>query len=168
MPQIPTSCHKTLPENPTSCHKTLPENPRGGTLDDYLFTRITTTTQATLPTLGALAFDPSQRVRASLIDLLQAARCVRDLRFWEVVPLDALLQLMGSDAAVVTSKIQALLLPSYFPSLEEGPAFVVALLRQHPLAGAAFCRLLADDDAQRGTRYTLWLRYLYIYLDTLQ
>ena len=78
-------------------------------------------------------------------------RCVRDVRFWEVVSLDALLQLMGSDAAVVTNKIQALLLPSYFPSMEEGPSYIVALLRQHPMAGAAFCGMLADKDTQSGT-----------------
>lgn len=97
-----------------------------------------------------LAFDPSQRVRATLIELLQAVCCVRDLHFWEVVPLDALLQLMGSDVTAVSNKIQALLLPSYFPSLEEGPAYVVALLRQHPMAGAAFCRMLATDDGRLG------------------
>ncbi len=106
--------------------------------------------KATLPNLGQLAFDPSLKVRTTLLDILHAVRCVRDVHYWELVPLDALLQLIATDTNAVSSKIQALLLPSFFPNLEEGPAFVVALLRKHPMAGVAFCGLLAGEVSKRA------------------
>ena len=61
-----------------------------------------------------------------------ACRTVRDLSVVEVVPLDALLGALGSDARPVAERLHRLLLPSYFPGPEEGPACVAALLRQQP------------------------------------
>ena len=62
----------------------------------------------------------------------RACRAVRDLSVVEVVPLDVLLGALGSDALPVARRLHRLLLPSYFPGLEEGPACVAALLRQQP------------------------------------
>ena len=56
---------------------------------------------------------------------------MRDLSVVDVVPLDVLLEVLGSDARPVAERLHRLLLPSYFGSPEEGPACVAALLRQN-------------------------------------
>ena len=63
---------------------------------------------------------------------VRACRAVRGLSVVEVVPLDALLGALGSDARPVAERLHRLLLPSYFPGPEEGPACVAALLRHQP------------------------------------
>lgn len=57
---------------------------------------------------------------------------MRGLSVVEVAPLDALLDILASDARPVAERVQRLLLPSYFGGPEEGPACMAALLRQHP------------------------------------
>ena len=59
-------------------------------------------------------------------------RTVRDLSVVDVVPLDVLLEVLGSEARPVAERVHRLLLPSYFGRPEDGPACVAALLRQHP------------------------------------
>ena len=61
-----------------------------------------------------------------------ACRAVRGLSVVEVVPLDGLLGALGSDGRPVAERLHRLLLPSYFPGPDEGPACVAALLRQQP------------------------------------
>ncbi len=57
---------------------------------------------------------------------------MRDLSFVDVVPLDTLLDVLASDSPQVAQRVHRLLLPSYFPGPEDGPACVAALLRQSP------------------------------------
>lgn len=64
--------------------------------------------------------------------------------------METLVQAMATDSAQVAGRIQRLLLPSYFPGPEEGPALVAALLRQSPQAGRAFCQFLAGHQATAG------------------
>jgi hypothetical protein len=58
--------------------------------------------------------------------VVNACRTSRGLHFWEVVPLEVLLeQLVGSGAAApgsssVAQKLHQLLVPSYFPNPQEG------------------------------------------------
>lgn len=59
-------------------------------------------------------------------------RTVRDLSVVAVVPLDVLLEVLGSDARPVAERMHRLLLPSYFGGPEDGPACIAALLRQNP------------------------------------
>ena len=59
-------------------------------------------------------------------------RTVRDLSVIDVVPLDALLEVLGGDARPVAQRVHRLLLPSYFSGPEEGPACMAALLRRNP------------------------------------
>ncbi len=60
------------------------------------------------------------------------SRSLRDLSFVDVVPLDTLLDVLATDSAPVAQRVHRLLLPSYFPGPEDGPACVAALLRQCP------------------------------------
>ena len=60
------------------------------------------------------------QVREAMASLLVAVSKTRALHFYEVVPLDALLAVMASDAPSVSHKIQQMLVPSYFPNPEEG------------------------------------------------
>lgn len=59
-------------------------------------------------------------------------RSLRDLSFVDVVPLDTLLDVLATDSAPVAERVHRLLVPSYFPGPEDGPACVAALLRQCP------------------------------------
>ena len=55
-----------------------------------------------------------------MAQLLGALSSSRSLHFYDVVPLDMLLDAMAHDAPSVSHKIQAILVPSYFPSPQEG------------------------------------------------
>lgn len=65
------------------------------------------------------------------------------MSFAEVVPLEALLSALGTDAPPVAGRLQRLLLPSFLPGPEAGPACLAQLLRGSPSAGRAFCAFLA-------------------------
>ncbi|CAG9461568.1 unnamed protein product [Pedinophyceae sp. YPF-701] len=96
-----------------------------------------------LPRLGPLINDPSPRVRLHLATLLCDLNRTRGARFTDVVDVEALLETISRDAGVSGAAVQRLLLPSFWPSADEGPALVVGLLRHAPAAGVAFCRYLA-------------------------
>ncbi|WIA12344.1 hypothetical protein OEZ85_012395 [Tetradesmus obliquus] len=101
-----------------------------------------------LPQLAPVMWDPSPRVREAMADLLLCISTSRGLHFWEVVPLEVLLeQLVGAGAAApgsssVAQKLHQLLVPSYFPNPQEGAARIAALLKENPAAGQSFCRML--------------------------
>ncbi|KAI8470384.1 MAG: condensin II non structural maintenance of chromosomes subunit-domain-containing protein [Monoraphidium minutum] len=99
-----------------------------------------------LPGLAPLMHDASPAVRVAMADLLLCISTSRGLKFWEVVPLDALLDVLARPAAAddgLAARVHHLLVPSYMPNAQEGAARVAALLRTSPAAGQAFCRLLA-------------------------
>lgn len=62
----------------------------------------------------------------------------------KIVPVEKLLDAMGGSSREVTARLQALLLPSYFPEPVEGAARVAGLLKAAPAAGRAFCASLAS------------------------
>ncbi|KAL3138948.1 hypothetical protein ABBQ32_005760 [Trebouxia sp. C0010 RCD-2024] len=95
-----------------------------------------------LPKLGPLLHDKALKVRTAVADLLLAVMRVRELHFVDIVDVEELLGAMAQDVPQVAHRIQKLLLPSYFPDGNEGPARVAALLRQNPPAGRAFCASL--------------------------
>ncbi|BDA48499.1 Condensin-2 complex subunit G2 [Coccomyxa sp. Obi] len=99
-----------------------------------------------LPTLRPLIWDSAVAVRVALADMLLAIGSLRDLSFVDVVPLDTLLNVLATDSAPVAQRVHRLLVPSYFPGPEDGPACVAALLRQCPEAGKAFCLQLAGSN----------------------
>ena len=70
-------------------------------------------------------------------------RKVSALSVTQLVTPEDLLDSLALESSGISSRLQQLLLPSYFPNLEEGPSLVAYLLRQCPEAGKAFCRCLA-------------------------
>ena len=64
-----------------------------------------------------------------------------------VLPED-LLDALSMEAPSVSRRIQRLLLPSYFPNMEDGPSQVAYLLRTSPAAGQAFCRCLTGTSGK--------------------
>ena len=74
-----------------------------------------------------------------------APRAVAGLSFTDMVPLDALLGALAADAPPVAARLQRLLLPSFLPGPEAGPACLAQLLRASPQAGRAFCACLAGE-----------------------
>lgn len=106
--------------------------------------------KAVLPQLEPMLYDASARVRCAFADLLLALRGIRALRWHDVVAPQRLLDVMASDVPPVSERIQRLLLPSYLPDLESGPALVAALLRTSPDAGRAFCQYLVGGYAPPG------------------
>ena len=75
-------------------------------------------------------------------------KTVRAIRFFDVVPLDDVLDRLAADAArpAVVGRLAALLLPSYLPAGKPPPeqlARAVAMVRQHPRAAEAFYRQAA-------------------------
>jgi len=96
-----------------------------------------------LPKLEPMLYDASAKVRCAFANLLLSLRGVQGLRWHEIVDIQKLLDVMSSDVPSVSGRIQRLLLPSYFPDAETGPAMVAALLRSSPPAGYAFCLYLA-------------------------
>lgn len=96
-----------------------------------------------LPKLEPMLYDASAKVRMAFADLLLSLRGLRALKWYDIVDVHKLLDVMTSDTPAVSERIQRLLLPSYFPDAETGPAMVAALLRASPEAGRAFCLYLA-------------------------
>lgn len=107
--------------------------------------------QAALPATSPLLNDASPKVRLAVAQLLLRIATCRGLAFYEVVPLPALLDSMAADACTaVRAKLFNLLAPSYLPNPSEGATRVSALLRNHPEAGAEFCRLASAAINQDG------------------
>ena len=72
--------------------------------------------------------------------------------FYEAVEVSQLLDLLAHDKeAEVRVAVTELLLSSYIPSEEEGSAFVMALLQQHPRAARAFCKCAAEAGCEAAT-----------------
>ena len=88
-----------------------------------------------LPNLASLLMDPNQKVREGMADLLVAISSSRTLHFYDVCPVEMLLDVMAHDCSSVGLKVQSILVPSYFPNPEEGSARVAMLLKANPIAG---------------------------------
>lgn len=104
--------------------------------------------KAVLPRLKPALFDVSSKVRSAMADLLLAVRGIRAIHFYDIVPIEEILQAMGSDGTEVAVKLTKLLTPSYLPasaSPEEAASRVAALLLRSPSAGVAFCRYVLGE-----------------------
>ncbi len=66
----------------------------------------------------------------------------------DIASPEDLLSALGQESPAVAARIQRLLLPSYFPNIEDGPALVAYLLRSRPEAGLAFCDFLCGSKAR--------------------
>ena len=94
--------------------------------------------KAALPRVSACLNDSSARVRAAMVDLLLIVRGVRAIKFYDIAPLDSLLESLVDDEEQVARKIAKLLIPSYIPvskSPEVALERVCSLLEQNKLAG---------------------------------
>eukprot|EP00884_Botryococcus_braunii_P013107 jgi/Botrbrau1/21798/Bobra.0190s0023.1 len=100
-----------------------------------------------LPKVAHLLSDPSQRVRVALLDLLITVGTVRDLHFYDIVAVPALLEALALEEGPVRKRLQHLLVPSYCPDSQEAPARLAALLRSAPEAGRLFCRFICHSWA---------------------
>lgn len=87
--------------------------------------------QRALPALAVLIVDPSLKVREALATLLVAVSASRSLHFYDVVALPQLLDVMAHDAPPVARRIHQILLPSYFPNVQEGAVSECAAARLH-------------------------------------
>lgn len=82
-------------------------------------------------------------------------RRVASLAVTDIASPEDLLHALGQEAPAVAARIQRLLLPSYFPNTEEGPALVAYLLRSRPAAGLAFCDFLCGAKGRGVLIFTL-------------
>lgn len=76
--------------------------------------------KSALPLTAPLLQDKTPRVRAAFVGLLQKVKSVRDIKFYEVVPVEHLLARFATDAAkpgcrTLSARMTGLLLNSYFP-----------------------------------------------------
>jgi len=107
-----------------------------------------------LPRVAHLASDTSPSVRAAFADLLLAVRGVRAIKFFEVLPMDAILSWLATERDAKTAvKLTKLLLPTYFPggaALAEAARRLMSLAEASPAAAAAFARRMAAAGAPRS------------------
>jgi condensin-2 complex subunit G2 len=71
--------------------------------------------QVLLPKLTVLLHDNTAGVRSKFLDLLATVKTMKLIRFYEIAPVDQLLQRLSMDPPQIGSKVTALLLNSYFP-----------------------------------------------------
>ena len=106
--------------------------------------------QPLLPKLRPLIFDRNAKVRLALCNLLLAVRYVRQIPFYEIVPVDDLFKAMVEDDKAVASKVGKLLVPSYI-DLERGAianaSQLVALCMYKPEVGPRLCRHALNSGA---------------------
>lgn len=74
--------------------------------------------------------------------MVACCRRVSALSVTSLVQPEALLAALAQEGPSVRRRLHRLLLPSYYPDAETGPATVAYLLRAAPAAGIAFCRCL--------------------------
>ena len=105
---------------------------------------------ACLPRLGPLIFDSQRRVRLALCGLLLGVRHIRQLPFYEIVPVDDLFEALATDERTVALRVAKLLVPSYIDVAAEpevNASQLVALTAYRPDAGPRVCRLALEAGA---------------------
>ena len=68
-----------------------------------------------LPKLQDLLFDSNESVKLSLIDLLISVKSIKTIQFWQICPLENILDRLMKDKKSVSAKITQLLFNSFFP-----------------------------------------------------
>ena len=105
---------------------------------------------ACLPRLGPLIRDSQRRVRLALCGLLLGVRHIRQLPFYEIVPVDDLFEALATDEKAVALRVAKLLVPSYVDAAAEpevNASQLVALTTYRPDAGPRVCRLALEAGA---------------------
>jgi len=96
-----------------------------------------------LPALAPFIHDKSERVRTKMLDMLLQVKRIRDIQFYDVVPVEDLLERLAEDAKrpALAKKLTSLLLNSYFPDnkgVRERLSRAKTLMEQNPPAAVAF------------------------------
>ena len=95
-----------------------------------------------LPKLQDLLFDSNESVKLSLIDLLISVKSIKTIQFWQICPLENILDRLMKDKKSVCAKITQLLFNSFFP------------LDQDDEAKLERCVFLIDHDLD-AARYVI-------------
>ena len=101
-----------------------------------------------LPKLREVLFDSNEGVRSAMIDLLFAVKNIKTIQFWNICPLDDLLQRLAKDRKPIAMRIANLLFNSFFP------------LDQNEEAKLERCVYLIKNEIEASRRF-------YLYLDKL-
>ncbi|KAI9911243.1 hypothetical protein PsorP6_009075 [Peronosclerospora sorghi] len=96
-----------------------------------------------LPMLAPLINDRNEKVRAELVALLVRIKSIRNLHFYDVVPVNDLLcrLVMDRNSPIARKQLVSLFLNSYFPQSVGGSSQVarcLALVRKNPEAAMVF------------------------------
>ena len=75
-----------------------------------------------LPKLKDLIFDSNDAVRLAMYDLLIAVKNVKTIQFWNICPLENILDRLSKDRKPICAKIAQLLFNSFFPLEEDEEA----------------------------------------------
>eukprot|EP00051_Salpingoeca_urceolata_P017934 m.249024 g.249024 ORF g.249024 m.249024 type:complete len:1108 (+) comp19082_c0_seq4:119-3442(+) len=98
-----------------------------------------------LPRLRDSIHDPSERVRSAFIDCLLFVKGIRDVKYWDVVPVEHLLARLEVDSHAIAEKLAGLMATSYFPQKKTDASRAgrcAKLLRVNPGAARRFYQLL--------------------------
>lgn len=94
-----------------------------------------------LPSLGNMIHDKSQKVRGAVVSLLVRVKSVRSIKFYDIVPVNHLLQCLTNDERLASSLVE-LLLDSFYPQGLQGAEQLkraMSLVRADSTAALAFC-----------------------------
>ena len=97
-----------------------------------------------LPKLQDLLFDSNESVKLSLIDLLISVKSIKTIQFWQICPLENILDRLMKDKKSVCAKITQLLFNSFFP------------LDQDDEAKLERCVFLIDHDLDAARYVTIF------------
>lgn len=121
------------------------------------------TLQTLLPRVSHLINDSSERVRVSMVALLDTVKGIKGIRYYDIVAPDALLNRLAADVghAAVATKLSSLLCQSLWPAnkslSEQAPRFI-ALIKRNRAAAVAFCtHCLAAVGFDQACRLALFL-----------
>ena len=110
--------------------------------------------QPLLPKLSHLGSDPSPAVRSAFADVLLAVRGVRAIKFYDVMPLDAIHEwLVAETDAATSTKLARVLVPTYVPggaTLAEAARRMLVLAETRPGVAAAFARCAVSGALPGG------------------
>ncbi|KAJ0394860.1 hypothetical protein P43SY_002501 [Pythium insidiosum] len=102
-----------------------------------------------LPMLAPLIHDRNERVRAEFAALLVRIKSIRNLHFYDIVPVNDLLDrlVVDRECPLVRKQLVLLFLNSYFPQSVGGSSQVarcLSLVKKHPEAAMVFYGHVAD------------------------
>ncbi|DBA04993.1 TPA: hypothetical protein N0F65_006995 [Lagenidium giganteum] len=105
-----------------------------------------------LPMLAPLINDRNERARAEFASLLVRVKSIRNLHFYDIVPVNDLLHrlVLDRDSALVSKHLVSLFLNSYFPQSVGGSSQVarcLALVKKNPEAAMVFYSHVAEHTS---------------------